>query len=290
MLSSEGTFAGAHGEELFYRSLVPATSPKAAVIILHGLGDHSGGMQAISKYLCEHHYATYSFDLRGHGKSPGTRGYVRRWEDYRGDLHAFRQMVQDLHADQPIFLVAHSLGGLICLDYCLHEDAGIAGLAAIAPALSYTFKPMEKWLILLMSCIKPDYTVEKPVHSRTSRASDRTGWNHGDSLRHQIVTPGLGRGMITAQSSLKKRSPSLQVPFLLQYGTADRVTPPEQLRQFFATIGSRDKQQKAYEHMRHRPFDEEGNAVFLADLLHWLEERGTSRSTITGNINHYQLN
>ncbi|CAM3473491.1 alpha/beta hydrolase [Brevibacillus invocatus] len=286
MLSSEGTFAGTHGAELFYRSLVPVTSPKAAVIILHGLGDHSGGMQAISKYLCEHHYATYSFDLRGHGKSPGTRGYVSRWEDYRRDLHAFHQIVQELHADLPLFLVAHSLGGLICLDYCLHEDTGIAGLAAIAPALSYTFKPMEKWLILLMSCIKPDYTVEKPVHSRSARGSDRNSWNHGDSLRHQIVTPGLGRGMITALSSLQKHSSSIQVPFLLQYGTADRVTPPEQLREFFARIGSRDKQQIAYEHMRHRPFDEEGNSAFLADLLNWLEDRSTSRTSNSDTTIH----
>lgn len=290
MLRSEGSFAGAHGTQLYYRSLLPAASPKAVVILLHGLGDHSGGMQTISRHLCEHLYATYAFDLRGHGKSPGTRGYVRSWEDYRGDLHAFRHLVRELHPDLPLFLVAHSLGGLISLDYCLHEDAGLAGLVVIAPALSYTFKPIEKWLIFVMCCIKPDYTVEKPVHARHDRSSERSGWTHGDPLRHQIVTPGLGRGMITAQSTLKKRAAALRVPFFLQYGTQDRVTPPQQLLPFFEAVGSKDKQQIAYANMRHRPFDEEGNAAFLADLLKWLDERCSPPPSNAGNNNHYQLN
>ena len=278
LLTAEGTFAGVGGLELYYRSLCPAPSPKAAVIIVHGFGDHSGGMDKISQHLAEHQYAAYSFDLRGHGRSSGTRGYVRRWDEYRGDLHAFRQVVGGLHPGLPLFLLGHSLGGLICLDYCLHEETGIAGLAAIAPAFSYTIRPMEKWLIFLMSYLKPDYTVEKSLHSRNAREPHRNGWTKGDPLRHQTVTPGLGRGIITAQRLLQKRSTSLQVPFLLQYGTDDSLTPPEKLRQFFASVGSRDKQQIAYEHMRHRPFDEEGNSLFLADLLHWLDCRCASRS------------
>jgi len=273
LLTVEGTFAGVHDAELYYSSLLPGTSPKAAVIIVHGFGDHSGGMHRISQHLAEHQYAAYSFDLRGHGRSPGTRGYVRRWEEYRGDLHAFRHIVSDLHPGLPHFLVGHSLGGLICLDYGLHEVTEIAGIAAIAPAFSYTIKPMEKWLILLMSYLKPDYTVEKPLHTRNARESTQNGWTKSDPLRHQTVTPGLGRGLITAQSLLQKHSASLQVPLLLQYGSADSLTPPEKLRLFFDSVGSRDKQQIAYERMRHRPFDEDGNSLFLADLVHWLDCR-----------------
>lgn len=70
------------GRELFYRVFKP-TNPRAVVILVHGHGNHSGGLQNISERLLEHDYLAYAFDLRGHGKSPGVRGHIRKWEEYR---------------------------------------------------------------------------------------------------------------------------------------------------------------------------------------------------------------
>ncbi|WP_047152798.1 alpha/beta hydrolase [Aneurinibacillus tyrosinisolvens] len=273
-MTMEGTFYGVKGAELFYRVFKPKGVPKAAVIVVHGHGDHSGGLQNLCACLVEHEYIAYAFDLRGHGKSSGTRGFIRTWEEYRGDLHEFRKLVTSELSELPLYIVAHSLGGVISLDYSLYHGADIAGLVAIAPAVSYEVKPIEKLLIALMGKLKPDYTIEKSsnLHLLTQDPEMITRLS-SDVLRHNTVTPGLGRGLIQTLSGLMNQAHSIEMPFLLQYGLDDEITPPTKLRQFFNSVGSQDKQKFEYDSMRHRPFDDLGRKQFFADMLSWLDRQ-----------------
>ena len=125
-MSSQGTFNGVDGAELFFRVLEPLTAPKAAIILIHGHGDHSGGLQNISESLVKNKYIVYAFDLRGHGQSSGKRGFIRSWDEFRGDLHEFRKLVALDQPELPLYIVGHSMGGLITLDYSLDYSDGIA--------------------------------------------------------------------------------------------------------------------------------------------------------------------
>ncbi|MDQ0199517.1 alpha/beta hydrolase [Neobacillus ginsengisoli] len=256
---------------MFYRVFKPS-EPRAVVILVHGHGDHSGGLQNISERLLEHDYLAYTFDLRGHGKSPGVRGHIRKWEEYRGDLHAFRELVCTLNPGQPLYILGHSLGGVICLDYSLFHGSGISGVVSISPAISYEVTPTEKILITLMSKVKPDYTINKPGNPELlTQDHEIIKKLDSDPLRHNTVTPGLGSGLMRAIQRIMNQSQSIQMPFLLQYGLADEITPPEKLREFFLSVGSQEKQKLEYETARHRPFDDLERAQFLDDLLNWLD-------------------
>ncbi len=118
MKAREGTFYGVNGAELFYQVHMPGMAPKGVVIAVHGHGDHSGGMQNVIEGLTERDYIAYAFDLRGHGKSSGTRGFIRTWDEFRSDLHSFRTQVGSEHPQLPLYMVSHSLGGVISLEYC----------------------------------------------------------------------------------------------------------------------------------------------------------------------------
>lgn len=278
MLKKEATFGGVNGAELFYRVFTPGGTPKAAVIAVHGHGDHSGGLQNLLHQLAEHGYITYAFDLRGHGKSSGKRGFIRSWEEFRGDLHEFRKLVQAEHPDLPVFLVLHSLGGLIGLDYALYYGKGLAGLVAIAPAVSYEMTPIEKFLSTLVSKIKPDYAIEpKGDIDLLTQDPDIQARLQSDELRHNKATAGLGKCLLQTVQNLTGRAPSIKLPFLLQYGLDDRITPPAKLREFFASIGSRDKQKLEYANMRHRPFDDIGREQCLTDMVNWLDRQAATR-------------
>lgn len=282
MQTGEGTFQGAKGAELFYRTCLPDSDPKAAVIALHGLGDHSGGMANLTRWLAEHGFAVYAFDLRGHGRNPGTRGFIRKWEEYTDDLNAFRRKVEREQSNVPLYIAGHSLGGVISIDYALRQSAGLAGLVAIAPALSYEMKPAEKLLVAVLGVVKPDFTV-------TSKA-DYTGLTKdpeirlrlaADELRHNSVTPGLGRGLMKAIKRIEGGAHALRLPFLLQYGLADPVTPPGKLRRFFDAIPSGGKERIEYPDMLHRPYDDLERETFLADLTGWLD-RMTAETAARG--------
>jgi len=272
--AEEGTFQGARGAELFCRTILPKAAPKAAVIVLHGLGDHSGGMVNLTRRLVEQGYAVYAFDLRGHGRSPGTRAFIRKWEEYTDDLHAFRQKVERELPNAPIYLLGHSLGGAISIDYALQRPDGLAGLVAIAPALSYEMKLPEKLLVAVLGVVKPDFTVSsKPDYSGLTRDSEVLLRLEADGLRHNAVTPGLGRGLMQAIKRIERGSHALRIPLLLQYGLADPVTPPDKLRRFFDSVAFADKQRIEYPDMLHRPYDDLERERFLADLVGWLDRK-----------------
>ncbi len=273
-MMTEGTFNGGDGTDLFFRVIEPVTAPKAAVIVVHGHGDHSGGLQNLSERLVNKEYIVYAFDLRGHGRSSGKRGYIRSWDEFRDDLHKFRKLVSLDQPGVPIYIVGHSIGGLITLEYALDYSGGISGIIAISPAISYEVTAVEQLGISLMGRLKPDYSIKKTHRLRLlkKKSAIRTRYE-SDSLRHNIVTPGLGRSLIQAVSRVVNKAPSISLPFLLQFGLDDKITPPTKLRSFFNTVASSNKQLIEYPLSKHRPFDEEGKEKFLDDLIGWLDKQ-----------------
>ncbi|WP_144555009.1 alpha/beta hydrolase [Bacillus sp. X1(2014)] len=269
---TEGTFNGVGGTELFFQVIEPLTAPKAAVILVHGHGDHSGGLQNLSTSLVNNKYMVYALDLRGHGKSAGKRGFIRSWDDFRGDLHEFRKLVSLDQPDLPLYIVGHSIGGLITLDYALDHSEGISGIIAISPAVSYEVKPFEQLGITLMGKVKPDYRINKSRNIfLLKKNSAKHAKYYSDRLRHNIVTPGLGSALVQAISRLENQAQSIKLPLLLQYGLDDKITPPTKLNQFYHMVSSKDKQLYEYPLTKHRPFDEAGKEKFLGDLVGWLD-------------------
>ncbi|OLS38483.1 alpha/beta hydrolase [Bacillus sp. MRMR6] len=271
----EGTFNGVDGTELFYRVIKsPLSAPKAAVILVHGHGDHSGGMQNLSLSLVKKNYIVFAFDLRGHGKSKGKRGYIRTWDEFSGDLHQFRKLVTSEQPGLPLYIVGHSIGALITLEYALHHSKGLSGIVAISPALSYEVKPIERLGISLMSKLKPDYSINLSGRfQKLAKNPAKHSKFYSDLLRHNIITPGLGRGLIEARARVETRAHSLRLPMLLQYGLEDKITPPAKLKDFFTHVGSENKQLLEYASARHRPFDGSGKEKFLNDLVSWLDQQ-----------------
>lgn len=269
----EGTFHGFGGVELFYRRSAPSNEPaKGAIIAVHGHGDHSGGLVNMIEALVQGGYIVYSADSRGHGRSPGIRGFIRSWEEYKGDLDVCKQLVVSENPGLPLFIIGHSMGGVISADYVLDHDSGIRGLVLVAPAISYEMTTFEKWLIRVLGKLRPQLTIQKSGSvDGLTQDPEMMAKLQSDPLRHSTVTPGLGLGLSQAIPRLMKQAHSFQLPLLLQYGLEDKMTPPEKLQQFLQAVGSQDKKSYAYETMRHRPFDDLGRDRFLSDLVGWLD-------------------
>lgn len=273
-----GIFTGVGGVELFFRVIKPLRAPKAAIIVVHGHGDHSGGMQNITDSLVKNDYIVYAFDLRGHGKSAGNRGYIKTWDEFRGDLHEFRKMVSTEQPDLPLYIAGHSLGGLITLDYSLEYREGLSGIIAISPAISYEVTRLERLGITLMGKFMPDYSIDKKQLNR--KKSVNYAKFYADGLRHNTITPGLGRSLIQTIPHVLEEAESIKLPLLLQYGLDDKITPPAKLNQFFNRVASSEKQVYEYPLMKHRPFDEAGRGRFLDDLVGWLDHQVEKRQGV----------
>lgn len=71
----EGKFRGYKNLNLYYQCWRPTEKPRALLLVVHGLAEHSGRYANIAHHFVAKDYAIYGFDYRGHGKSEGLRGY-----------------------------------------------------------------------------------------------------------------------------------------------------------------------------------------------------------------------
>src|SRR5690349_11014938 len=108
---TESWFEGAQGTRLFVRSARPAEE-RALVVCLHGIGDHSGLHQVVFDTLVPLGFGVVAPDLRGNGRSPGKRGHVDAWTDFREDLG---RLIAVTHRGGPLFLLGISMGALVAL-------------------------------------------------------------------------------------------------------------------------------------------------------------------------------
>jgi alpha-beta hydrolase superfamily lysophospholipase len=271
---SDGWLAGAYGLTLYYRHWFPHDRPKATVGIVHGLGSHSGAFSALAIALTEAGYGVYGLDLRGHGRSLGQRGYIQRWVELREDLHCFQRFIQEQVPHQPSFLLGHSLGAIIVLDYALYYPETLAGAIAMAPAIGPVgVSPLKLAIGRILSWVWPQFTLDTGIPEKSGTHDPAVLAIYAeDPLRHTKGTARLASEFLQTTQRLRTQLPGLQVPLLLLQGSADVVALPEGSRQLFQQIRLMDKEYREYPGSYHDLQNDTCAQQVAVDIIHWLNQ------------------
>lgn len=274
MQHTENTFTGHDGIELYYQSWRPDTDLKAVLIIVHGLGEHGGRYMNLVNPLVPQGYAIYAFDNRGHGRSPGQRGFVNSFDELRQDVVVFQGKVKEWEGERPLFIMGHSLGGLITLYTILHDSTGYTGTVLSAPALdaggvSAVLMAASK----ILSRIKPNLSVPTGLDATgISRDSEVIKTYQNDPLVHGAGTPRLATESAHAMTWCHENPTNLQIPVIMIHGTDDRLTSPIASREFFDKLTVEDKTYIDYEGGYHESLNDLHHEQAAADILAWLEK------------------
>ena len=114
------------GVRLHYRSW-PAPAERAVLLVSHGLGEHGGRYAQVAEELAAHGITVHAIDHRGHGRSEGRRGHVAHFGEFVRDFETFRVAVAKEHpSGAPLFLLGHSMGGLIAIHLWLVIRLGVS--------------------------------------------------------------------------------------------------------------------------------------------------------------------
>jgi len=275
MNHNEDTFGGFGGLELYYQRWRPEGKLKAALAIVHGFGEHSGRYGNVVDWFVPKGYAVYIFDLRGHGRSPGPRGYIHRWAEFRGDVKSFLELVHEQEPGQATFLLGHSMGGLIVLEYALHHPEGLAGVIASGPLLAQAgISPFLQALSKVLSGVLPRLTLDTGLDATTiSRDPAVVEAYVNDPLVHSLGTPRLATELTRAIEWAQAHAAEMRVPCLIVHGAADRLVPPEGSRVFYENMILADKERQVYEDYYHEVFNDVGKERVLAAVEAWAERR-----------------
>ena len=138
MNHTEGMLHDKNNACIYHQAWLPDGAAKAVLLVVHGLGEHSGRYMNVVNHFVPLGYAVYALDHIGHGKSEGIREYVERFEDYTDTLTLFYNQVQGWQPGKPIFLLGHSMGGLISRYYIdrLMGDEGVGQLIMLGSPMA----------------------------------------------------------------------------------------------------------------------------------------------------------
>lgn len=274
MTHIECEFQGCKNFNLFYQCWLPTNEPRAVLLVVHGLADHSGRYANLVNYFVPLGYAIYGFDQRGHGRSQGLRGSVEDFSDFVNDLDIFVHIVRNKHRKNKIFILAHSVGGTISTAYAIsHQDkfdglilsgatlkpgASVpSGLIAVAPILSLLIPKVGL------------YTIDASAIS--SDKSVVAAYINDPLVYRGKIRTRLGMEIIKTMQALPSKMSRIRLPLLILYGTADRLSEPKGSQMIYERTGSKDKTLKSYEGLYHEIFNEPKREQVFQDVKTWLE-------------------
>jgi acylglycerol lipase len=274
MRGSEHSFEGEGGVRIGYRVWPTESSPRAAVVISHGGGEHSGRYDHVARRLNDAGYPVYALDHRGHGISEGERMRFSSVDPMAADL---RKMVGIAAAAVPgrrPFLLAHSMGAAVGLHYvCDHQDE-LSGLVLSGTLASLDQKTPVRMAARAVARVAPGRGIFKVDPETVSRdpeviaAYDSDPLNfHGSFPAESIVA--LERVGI----SFPKRLPSLTLPLLILHGEADKLTPPSGSQLVDELASSHDKTLHIYPGLRHEILNEPERDAIIDEIVAWLIAR-----------------
>ena len=259
---------------LYQQSWTPDGDERAGVLLIHGLGEHSSRYAHVAKHLTSKGFAVHTLDHYGHGKSDGLPGYVERFGVFLDGVAALLHKVQSENAEQPLFLVGHSMGGLIAAAFLLEEQAAFRACVLSGPAIKSDQAPpaIVMALIRLIAVLAPTAPLIQLDASGVSRDPAVVNAYMNDPLVHhgRLSARLLSEMSATMKSTLAKAG-EIRIPIILMHGDADRLTAPSGSVELHAKIGSNDKTLKLYPGLFHEIFNEPEQEAVLADMSSWLE-------------------
>jgi alpha-beta hydrolase superfamily lysophospholipase len=270
--STTEVFTARDGTPLLARAWLPAGAPRAAVVIMHGLKDHSDRYAALADKLVAHGYAVFAFDLRGHGRSAGPRVAPAHWTDYVDDLDRFLAHVEQRVPGKPVFLFGHSMGGAIAARTAEVHRPAVAGLALSGPALAIDAPPLLIAATRLTAFLAPRAPALALDNKNFSSDPANVAAMDRDPLISQPPAPArTAAGLVEGMRAIWANADRLTMPLLAMHGTADRLTAPSGSRALIERAPAADKTLRIYPGFFHDLLHEPGHARVEDDLVAWVD-------------------
>lgn len=272
------SFSGERGLTIFYRKIV-AENEKARLVIAHGLGEHSGRYANIFDRLIPTGISIWALDFCGHGQSQGQRGHIDLFDQYILDLKKLAVLSQETKpAKMKTFLLGHSMGGLIALNFAQRFPELIDGVIASSPALGMKVVVPKAKAILgkIMSTVWPSLSMGNELDaSKISHDEQVVKAYIDDPLVHDRVTARWFTEYLTAMDTTRQSVANIRIPTLMQIAGDDHLVDATTSKTFFDELSAEDKTIHFYDHLYHEIYNEtvEERKVVLSDLTNWIESR-----------------
>lgn len=275
--SHHGYLDGVGGLRVFERGW-QVEHPRGTVLVVHGLGEHSGRYEDLARSLCAKGFGVHALDVRGHGRSEGSRGHVRRFEQLIQDLDRLRRVVRGRgRTPRPLFLVGHSLGGLLVLRYAQEMRVPeLEGIVAVAPFLgtTLTVPAWKRRLAAVADRVAPCLTLGSQLDpERLFEGEEARERYRMDPLVHGRISARLWHEMLREAERTWRAVAAFPVPVLFQVAGAESVVDAAAIRRFAERLPPARSELLEYPGALHGLYHGAQRARAISDAASWISDR-----------------
>ena len=273
---SVASAGGGAQNKLFYQKWLPQEKPRAALLIAHGLAEHSGRYADVAAFFVERGYAVYALDHIGHGQSDGIYGHVDSFSEYLSGVSELRALIGIEHPDASVVLTGHSMGGLISGLYLARQEQDFVAAILSGAASSTDDAPSGLLAVLLkiFSAIAPKLGMQKLDANGVSRDPKVVADYLADPLVYNgKLSARLIKELLAAIDRLGGEAAKITLPILILHGADDGMVPARGSKTLFDKVGSKDKELTIYPELFHEIFNEPERLKVLGQCADWLDQR-----------------
>ncbi|MCX5748753.1 MAG: alpha/beta fold hydrolase [Candidatus Saganbacteria bacterium] len=251
--------------------------PQAVLLLVHGLGAHTGRWQFLSEYFKQNNVSSYAVELKGFGRTKGLKGHIDSLRTYYKDILLLYKMIKKDHPGKKIFILGESMGALISFMIAISYGDLFDGLICISPAFAsrIKFPPGQMISILLSVIFAPRKQFIVPFNSKMcTRDTQYQNVMDQNPDEHRFATPRLLLEIIFAQilSAMNAKKIKIPVLFLLAGDDKDTLVDPPAAKKIFKKLKVDDKKLIQYPEMLHALSIEKGREKVFDDIMQWLKK------------------
>jgi alpha-beta hydrolase superfamily lysophospholipase len=248
----------------------PAGDARAAVLLIHGLGEHSGRYEHVGGHLATAGFDVVSVDNRGFGGSGGTRAFVESFSQFQDDVED--QLAEVRRLGLPTVLLGHSLGALISTGYCVDDRPLPDALVVTGPPLGYELEGADKALKVvgpLIRRVHPGYEVRDDWDASVFAEDISVGETFmNDPLRTDFMTISLALETIGEIERVQEAVTTLRLPTWVGHGGVDKIVPVWASEPFESVASA---QRTIYDGLGHEILNEPVGLDIVDDMIGWIE-------------------
>ena len=295
LIAHENGYLNAKDNIKVYYQIWTSQYTDVNLIIIHGYGEHSGRYDELSTFLAERNVSTYAIDLRGHGKSDGQRGDIGSINLVNSDINKLQELINN---NKKTFILGHSMGSLIALNYSLSFPDRVEGIIISSPIIDICMEFFSRNICLqkFTNIINPLLTIISPLLGSLDIANlgsviglgnpenltpeDMIIFTHDlemqkshleDPLLHGSLTINTADEILKAMEFINKNIYEITKPILILYGESDEIIDKNAVENFYNEVASTDKNIIGYPNFAHNIFEEIGRVEGpFTDLYKWL--------------------
>lgn len=253
-------------DRLAYR-VWDSVQPRAIVVIAHGYAEHSGRYDHVGAALAEAGLTAWALDHAGHGLSKGDeRGDVGTVEHAVGDLDDFVSLASESAPRLPVFLIGHSMGGMLAVAYAEAHQDRLAGVVVTGPAIVLGE--------IITGLLELDEIPVVPLGEFVSRdpsvatAYDEDPLNFHGAMPRRVLEEAPAR-----IGAVRSRFGDITIPILAMHGEQDALAPMQGSVDLIAGVSSGDRTLRIWPGAYHEIFNEPERDRVIGEAIRWITDR-----------------